>query len=74
MIDRTILLIDSMRHWGEQISAIWAELFDLQNLRILLIDNVRQWGKQISAIWAEFFNLQNLPTPLIKKIYVICAN
>ena len=30
--------------------------------------------EQIGAIWAEFFNVQNLPIPLIKKMYVICAN
>ena len=53
---------------GEQISAIWTELFDLKNVPIPLIDHVRHWGKQISPIWAKFFNLQTVPIPLIEDV------
>ena len=36
-LKRANTLIDNVRHWGEQISVIWAEFFNLQNVSIPLL-------------------------------------
>ena len=36
-LKRVNTFIDNVRHWGEQISVIWAEFFNLQNVSIPLL-------------------------------------
>ena len=56
----SIPLIDHVRHWGKQISPIWAKFFNLQTVPIPLIEDVRQLS--------ELFDLQNVPIPLIDNV------